>query len=111
MYASTKFLVTLATTNHIQEREPGKPFKPRIPQKFREYPHVIIRVPDYAAARGSKSDGDSSGARRRMHLVEGYVWGRNTRPRDEQRFIFPHWRGDQSIGVIERAPTMVKSRG
>jgi hypothetical protein len=110
MYASTKFLVTLATTNHIAEKDPGRPFKQRIPHKFREYPHVIIRVPEYVPTKKGEKTGDGTGAKRRMHLVAGYVYGKNTRPIEEQKLILPYWRGDQTIGVIERAPTLVKSR-
>lgn len=106
MYACTKFLVILSTTNHIQEKDPGKPFKQRIPYQFREYPHVHIKIPD----RVSWGKGEGKGKRGPMgfQFVDGYVWGKHTRPREEQRFIYPYFRGSQDVGVVERGHTVVR---
>jgi hypothetical protein len=35
-----------------------------------------------------------------MHLVRGYVYGKNTRPLAEQRWVKPYWRGDKELGVV-----------
>jgi hypothetical protein len=108
MYACTKFLVILSTTNHIQEKDPGKPFKQRIPYQFREYPHTLIKLPE-RVTWGKEKSGKGTGAKRSFHFVDGYVWGKNTRPREEQRFIYPYFRGSQEVGVVERTHTEVRA--
>ena len=102
IYSVKKFIVTLATKDSVRERVRAKPQKARIPKKFREYDHTIIRVP-YDRVESEALGLGGSGRKRRRHLVPGYWWGKNTRPIDEQRFIYPYWRGSQEIGIIDPA--------
>lgn len=101
IYALKKFIVCLNSEDIIRERVDGKPFRPGLPKQFRQYEHSIIRVPfDRADAAEHGIAGESR--RRRKHLVRGFVWGKNTRPREQQRWIKPFWRGSQEVGEIKR---------
>jgi hypothetical protein len=69
--------------------------------RTKPYDYTVLRAPvEYvgAAAEGTRGPGTP----RRMHLVRGFQWGRHTRPIEEQRWIKPHWRGDESVGVVRR---------
>lgn len=92
IYALKKFIVTLAAEEIERESIKGKPTKASIPKLYREYDYTIIRTPVERDENGEIVI-EPSGRRRRKHLVRGYVWGRNTRPLDEQRWIKPFWRG------------------
>lgn len=99
VYSVKKFIVTLAAQQTVRERvEPprvrGSNSGPR-----RGYAHTVVRVPTYIPEPGA---GEARGpqGKRRMSLVSGYVWGKNTRPLDEQRWIAPFWRGDASLGLV-----------
>lgn len=96
IYAYKKLIVTLNTSNHISERIPVPPRKSNDTQR-RAYEHHIIRIPvDYTVSSG---DGEKQ-KRRRMHLVRGYVYGKNTRPLEVQRWVKPYWRGDKELGIV-----------
>lgn len=101
VYSVKKFLVTLAAQQTVRERvEP-----PRVrgvstgPRK--EYAHTVVRIPTYIPER-TEGTGDARGpqGRRRMGLVAGYVWGKNTRPLEQQRWIAPFWRGNAALGFV-----------
>lgn len=96
VYSLKKFLVCLETENIIREKVEGSPFKAGLPKKHRKYEHSIIRIPtDVTEASGGQGTG--TGAKRRRHLVRGYIWGRNTREADQQRWIKPFWRGSKEV--------------
>jgi hypothetical protein len=106
-YAFRKFIVALGSGG-IERHEvandrpvPGVE-RPNVgPQKPRgNYPYTIIRIPDEPVSDGS---GLSTGLRRRRHFVRGFVWGKNTRPRDQQRWVAGYYRGAADLGEIERS--------
>lgn len=97
IYAYKKLIVTLATSNHQSEHVAPRRHKGIGTQRF--YEHYIIRVPIDPTAP-QDSDGSVTGKRRRMHLVRGYIYGKNTRPLAEQRWVKPYWRGDKELGVV-----------
>jgi len=102
-YGFKKFLVSLNTEQLEQERvSPPKP-KPGTDKRFREYPHTIVRIPLDRDERGNVIRDKGTGRPRRRHLVRGFVWGKNTRPVEEQHWVRPHWRGDASRGTVERS--------
>lgn len=92
IYALKKFIVTLATEDVDRETRKGKPRKESVPKLYHEYDFTIIRTPIDRDEKGEIVFGPG-GRKRRKHLVRGYVWGRLTRPLDEQRWIKPFWRG------------------
>lgn len=102
MYSFKKFIVTLNTENLQIERVRSPVKGTRQGSRFRHYEHRIIRVPlDTSPQTGDQGNG-TSGKPRRRHLVRGYVFGKNTRPKEQQRWIKPYWRGDAEIGIVER---------
>lgn len=104
IYSVKKFVVTLATKDQVREKVKAKPQKARIPRKFREFDHTIIRVPfDRAESQSLGLGLGGTGRKRRKHLVPGYWWGKNTRELPDRRFIWPYWRGSQEVGVIDPA--------
>jgi hypothetical protein len=111
IYSLKKFIVCLNTADIVRERVEGRPHKASLPKKFRQYEHSIVRVPlDHADGEDRGGDGDGSGRKRRKHLVRGYMWGKNTRPVIEQRWIKPFFRGNQEVGEVVRDHYVVKSR-
>jgi hypothetical protein len=106
-YAFRKFIVTLGSGGIEREevsggrlpsgtkRSTGGPRKPH-----GEYPYTVIRIPNEPA---SGSGGPSIGPRRRRHFVRGFVWGKNTRPREEQRWVAGYYRGAAELGEAERS--------
>jgi hypothetical protein len=98
--------VTLATEQADREDVAGKPFRKRWPKQNRQYQHTIVRVPlDTTEPRESEARGPSG--TRRKHLVRGYMWGKNTRPQAEWRWIRPFWRGSAEVGIVERSHYVV----
>jgi hypothetical protein len=99
IYSYKKLIVTLNTSNHKSEYVMAPPRKAAGVQR-RFYDHHIIRIPiDYEAPIEPSGPG-LPGRPRRMHLVRGYVYGKNTRPLAEQRWVKPYWRGDKELGVV-----------
>jgi hypothetical protein len=99
LHSVRQFLVTLATAQADVEVVPGKPWKRKQPIKTREYEHRVLRILLPGETRHSVGESQSTGARRKLHFVSGYIWGKNTRPKEEQRWIAPFWRGDVKEGV------------
>jgi hypothetical protein len=102
VYGVKKFLVTLATEQAERASVPGKRWSPGAPKRTRRYDHTIVRVPLDAphSVSGESGDDPIPQGRRRKHLVRGYMWGRNTRPTAQQRWIKPFWRGDADLGTL-----------
>jgi hypothetical protein len=105
--ALKRFIVTLATPQAVRERVGGRdqPRQWRGP-KLRRFDYTVVRVPQYIPQDGE--DGQGMGSPRRCHLVRGYVWGRHTRPVEEQRWIAPFFRGNASLGMATRSHYVVK---
>lgn len=108
-YAVIKFIVTLATPQTIRERVETARVRTGKSAGRRDYEHTIIRVPSYVPEPGP-GEAQGTQGKRRMGLVAGYVWGKNTRPVAEQRWIAPHWRGDASVGVVPPKVRVVDPR-
>ena len=108
IFATKKFVVTLATEQAIREHVdvPGGPRAQAAAARARRYPYTIIRVPTYVPETAGESG--KPGTPRRCHLVRGYVWGKNTRPKEEQRWIAPFWRGDAALGIATRSHYVVR---
>lgn len=105
VYAVKKFIVTLATRGVEKTQVKGGRHDTNITPRGRRYPHTVVRIPmDYSSAKGSGGHGQH----RRMHLVRGYVWGKNTRPLNEQRWIDPFFRGMEELGTVEHSRYVVK---
>ena len=100
IYSVKKLVVSLNTKDIIIERVKRDKERTGGDFKRRTYPHSIVRVPFETG--GASESGASGGKRRRKHLVRGFVWGKNTRPIEQQRWIAPYWRGDNEVGVVQR---------
>jgi hypothetical protein len=108
VYAVKKFLVTLSTRGTERVPVKGGNWSDRMTPRGRKYPHTVVRIPtDYSAPVAGRS---GEGGYRRMHLVRGYTWGKNTRPLDEQRWIQPFFRGREELGEVERSHYVVKAQ-
>ena len=103
IYSVKKLLVSLATENIVLERVRRENERTGGDFRRRTYPHSIVRIPLEASGGGAMDGIGGTGAKRRKHLVRGFMWGRNTRPPAEQRWIKPYWRGDNEIGIVERS--------
>lgn len=102
VYCFKKLIVTLAAQG--TEREHVAAARPRDTTSGRRgYAHHVIYVPVDPVPPQAAPGPPGSGRQRRKHLVSGYVWGRHTRPREEQRFIAPHWRGSAELGTVEHS--------
>jgi hypothetical protein len=99
VYGVKKLIVTLAASNTLTEHHSGRPGKSNSGRRSR-YDYTTIRVP--IDNSDVESSGGGSTGKRRMSLVRGYVWGKNTRPIEEQRWVKPFWRGNAELGVINR---------
>jgi hypothetical protein len=110
IYAYKKLIVTLGSTNPVIERKQAGPRRGGDP-RHREYDHQIIRVPyEYVEPREAVTStiGTATAtAPSRRRLVRGYVYGKNTRPVEQQRWIKPYWRG---VGDIA-PPTHYEVKG
>lgn len=102
MYSFKKFIVTLNTENLQIERGRTPSHGVRPGARFRKYEHRIVRVPLDTSPSSGGLGSSGPGKPRRRHLVRGYVFGKNTRPKEQQRWIKPYWRGDAEIGIVER---------
>jgi hypothetical protein len=108
VYAFKKFIVTLAAQQTVKERVEPTRVRGAAAGPRREYAHTIVRVPTYIPEPSGDTGATQGPGRRRMGLVSGYVWGKNTRPLDEQRWIAPFWRGNAALGL---APPRVRVVG
>ena len=106
-YAFRKFIVTLGSGG--VEREDVVTERSAAGGNSREgsdavptgrYNYTIIRIPNDMLFSDSKS---GTGRRRRRHFVRGFVWGKNTRPREEQRWVAGYYRGSAELGETERS--------
>lgn len=110
IYSIKKFLVWLATDDYVREKVEGQPFKPSLPKKYRQYEHLIIRAPVEMDERAPGSGaGQGTGRKRRKHLVAGYIWGKHTRPLEEQRWVKPFFRGSQEVGEVTHSHRVVRT--
>ena len=93
--AVREFLFALATKQSQRVSVPG-----RSPGQAGDlgYAYTIVTVSEVVTASGQRLAGN--GPKRRLHPVRGYIWGRNTRPLEEQRWIAPFYRGDCARGVV-----------
>jgi hypothetical protein len=109
VYSLKKLLVSLATEQVIKERKnPPKVVGGGKVGKSRRLPYTVVRVPlDDEISVGAST---GTGTRRRKHLVRGYVWGKNTRPVEEQRWIKPFFRGSREHGEIQHTRVEVLRR-
>lgn len=102
VYAVKKFVVTLATEQAETERVKRNGTRGASSDKrTRSYDYSVVRIPLDHPERGERGSGSGGRARRRA-LVRGYMWGKFTRPLDQQRWIKPFWRGSKDAG--ERDP-------
>lgn len=112
IYTIKKFLVTLNTTNHEQVKV-GQGKKKGVAgllnKRRSSFAHTIIRVPEDDTPVSIGLGHGGSRIKRRKHLVRGFVWGKNTRPIEEQRWVKPYWRGAQEVGVVDRSHYDVKN--
>lgn len=112
-YAFRKFIVTLGAGGVEREdisgeRLPSSAKRPKNAGSGKpraEYPYTIIRIPNDP----SPGNGSGSGPRRRRHFVRGFVWGKNTRPREEQRWVAGYYRGAAELGEVERSHYEIRS--
>lgn len=104
VYAYKKFIVSLNTENLTIEKVLANNNKKTWngDPRTRQYDHSIVRVPMETAETTSEASHSGDGKPRRKHLVRGFVWGKNTRPLDEQRWIKPYWRGTLQGDIVER---------
>jgi hypothetical protein len=112
VYAVKKFVVSLAAAQTVRERiEPAR-VRGASASARRAYAHTIVRVPSFIPAPSTNTGtGTPQGTgKRRMGLVSGYVWGKNTRPLEEQRWIAPFWRGNEALGVVEPKVRIVTAK-
>jgi hypothetical protein len=103
-YAFRKFIVTLGSGGVEREgvlAEHLRSGEKRIDRGMRKYPYTIIRIPNEVAPHSNS--GPITGTRRRRHFVRGFVWGKNTRPREEQRWVAGYYRGSAELGQLERS--------
>lgn len=112
-YTVKKLLVTLAARGTVVEKSPPLPkgaSRPSLPAKSRKYPFTLIRIPEEDPDPSDLREGHGGGGGKPRHkiLVRGYVWGKNTRPRDQQRLIAPYWRGRDEVedAVLADADTV-----
>jgi hypothetical protein len=99
-FAIKQFVVTLATEQAVVERKISGGYGSSVPKTRRnlDYTDVRIVIPGERGEPGTGPEGHHG--KRRLHLVAGYMWGKHTRPRDEQRWTAPFWRGDRALGVV-----------
>lgn len=110
VYAFKKFIVTLAAQQTVRERVEPPRVRGAGSSVRRDYAHTIVRVPTYVP-EPSDGTGETQGpGKRRMGLVSGYVWGKNTRPLSEQRWIAPFWRGNAALGLVAPKVRVVGAR-
>lgn len=99
VYAVKKFIVTLGSRGAERRRVKGGNHALNMKPRGRDYPHTVVRIPtDYSSP--VERDGKGTGGFRRMHLVRGYMWGKNTRDLNEQRWIEPFFRGRAELGEV-----------
>lgn len=108
LYGLKKFVVCLNTEQLVIDQVPAGRGR-GVGTRQREYAHTIVRIPLEPTLPASEGGGaKEEGKRRRRTLVRGFVWGKHTRPPEEQRWIRPHWRGDASLGTVERSHHVVR---
>ena len=97
-YTVKKLLVTLAARGTVVEKSPPLPraaSRASLPARARRYPYTVIRIPEDDPDPSEIREGHGGGGGKPRHkiLVRGYIWGKNTRSKDQQRLIAPYWRG------------------
>lgn len=107
LHSIRQFIVTLATAQARIEHIPGRRWKPKQPIRTREYAHRVLRI---APAPHEGGHGDGEGHKRGLYFVSGYIWGKYTRPKEEQRWIAPQWRGDVKYGVVSKRVRKITHR-
>jgi hypothetical protein len=99
VYAVKKFIVTLGTRGTERATVKGGNHALNMKPRGRKYPFTVVRIPtDYSSP--IEGDEKGHGGYRRMHLVRGSIWGKNTRPVEEQRWIESYWRGREDLGTV-----------
>jgi hypothetical protein len=91
------FLVTASSSNADLREFKASYSPPSAPPWARSHDHKILRVrlgPNSATGAGTPT-----GRRKAQELVPGYIWGKHTRPKDEQRWINAYFRGDPALGL------------
>lgn len=102
VYSYKKLIVTLASTNPEIERVRPKG-EAGGDSRHRAYDHRIIRIPLDTDPSERSGPSKGTGVRRRRHLVRGYVFGRFTRPVEQQHWVKPYWRGDRELGISQHS--------
>ena len=103
-FALRQLLVTLATPQASKEVITVSRHNETKPITERHYSHTVVRVKfdkQLASHGHAEGTGEGSGGKRKLHLVAGYIYGKHTRPREEQRFVQPFWRGDIRLGIVD----------
>lgn len=109
--AIKQFVVTLETEQAVRERRISDGYGGSVPKAHRNLGYTDVRVV-IPGERGDGQGGHGDGGKRRRHLVAGYNWGKHTRPRPEQKWIKPFWRGDKELGFVPpKLHTEVRHRG
>lgn len=106
VHCMKQLLVTLATKQAHTTKHEGHPWKKKQPIKTRQYDFTTVEI--RVAGQTQAEAMSQTGRRRKLELVSGYIWGKHTRPKDDQRWIAPYWRGDEALGVVLRDHYEVK---
>ena len=94
-----KFIGTLAASNTVRERGETRRREVRkgrnpTSKRGKDFKTVVYGYTHVSPPLDDSVPPDASGYQPcKRHLVRGYTWGKNTRPKDEQRRIEPFWRG------------------
>jgi hypothetical protein len=110
-----KFIATMAASNTVREpgetkRRTARPGRDPMSRREKDFKTVIYGFTHVAPPADDTVPVEAGGYRpRKRHLVRGYTWGRNTRPKEEQRWIAPFWRGRGEV-VAQRAFYEVRSQ-
>ena len=106
VYAYKKLIVALNTENLLIEKiTSAKKGWEGDSLHGRPYDHTVVRIPLDDPQPQSSGQGHRLGVQvtKRKHLVRGYVYGKHTRPVEEQRWIRPYWRGEgETKRIVER---------
>lgn len=110
VYAFKKLLVTLNAQSLSIDKVSARKDRGSGPRN-RSYDHSIVRIPldtptTTSSSHPSEAASDSS-IKRRKHLVRGFVWGKNTRPTEQQHWVRPYWRGNETA-LNERSHYVVE---
>jgi hypothetical protein len=110
-----KFVATLAASNTVREpgetkRRSARPGRDPMSRREKDFKTVIYGYTHVSPPADDTVPAGEGGHRlRKRHFVRGYTWGRNTRPKEQQRWIAPFWRGRGEV-VAQRAFYEVRSQ-